>query len=153
MNKYYLYASIALVLTITLGFLFKSNIVSKAKNTPDILSDTSLPRGADKIEVLHFHATQQCWSCTTLGSYVKAVIETKFADQYQTGRIVFKDVNLDLVENTNLVKKFQASGSSLFINVIKDNQDHIEEDVKVWRLLNSQSSFFDYFESRLKQLL
>ncbi|MDD4106726.1 MAG: nitrophenyl compound nitroreductase subunit ArsF family protein [Candidatus Shapirobacteria bacterium] len=161
MNKFYIFGSIAIVLVMGLGFLFGgSGTVSKAENdpTPTPVSsipkiETTLPSGAEKIEVLHFHATQQCWSCITVGEYALKTIVDNFPDEYQSGKITYKDVDGELLENRKIVEKFRASGSSLFINVIKDGQDHIEEDVTVWRLVNNQSQFINYFEAKIKALL
>ncbi len=108
---------------------------------------------AEKIEVVHFHATQQCWSCVTIGKYALKTIKERFPKEYANGVITFKDANGDLPENRDLVIKYQAGGSSLFINAITNDQDHIEEDINVWRLVNNEQRFVDYFENKLNNLL
>ena len=107
----------------------------------------------DKIEVVHFHATRQCWSCITVGKYTLAAIKEKFPQEYQSGKIVFRDVNVDLAENREIVGKYQARGSSLFVNAISKDKDSIEEETTVWRLVNNQEKFTDYFGNKLKTLL
>lgn len=118
-----------------------SNIMSKAETS------------ADKIEVFHFHATQQCWSCITVGEYALKTIQDKFPEEYGNGTIVFRDINGELPENRDMVMKYQARGSSLFVNAITDGKDKIEEDVKVWRLVGNETQFINYFENKLKTLL
>lgn len=108
---------------------------------------------ADKVEVVHFHATQQCWSCITVGEYALKVIKEKFPEEYKNGIITFKDINGELIENKDIVIKYQASGSSLFVNAITDGRDKIEEDVRVWRLVSNEMQFINYFENKLKTLL
>lgn len=118
--------------------------------------ETQIPKiknSTDKIEVVHFHAARQCWSCITVGKYALKTIQEKFPEEYQNGIIVFKDINVELPENRNIAMKYQAGGSSLFVNAITDNQDNIEEDVKVWRLITNETQFIDYFENKLKNLL
>lgn len=107
----------------------------------------------DKIQVVHFHATQQCWSCITVGEYALNTIKDKFPEEYANGMIEFIEVNLDLAENSEIVDKFGASGSSLFINVISEGNDNISEDVAVWRLVGSETSFVKYFEGKLSGYL
>lgn len=107
---------------------------------------------ADKIEVVHFHATQQCWSCITVGEYALKTIKEKFPDEYASGKITYKDVNGDLVENRDLIIKYQARGSSLFVNAIRGEKDDIAEDVIVWRLVNNEGQFISYFENKLNNL-
>jgi len=49
--------------------------------------------------------------------------------------------------------KYQAPGSSLFVNAISEGQNSIEEDTKVWYLVTNKEKFTEYFESKLKTLL
>jgi ABC-type glycerol-3-phosphate transport system substrate-binding protein len=107
----------------------------------------------DRIEVIHFHATQQCWSCITVGEYALQTIKEKFPEEYRDGRITYQDINGELPANRDLVTKYQATGSALFINTIKNGQDNIEEDTTVWRLVNNQANFVNYFESKLRTAL
>ena len=108
---------------------------------------------AEKIEIIHFHATQQCWSCTTVGQYALKTIQEKFPEEYKNGTIVFRDINAELPENRDIVMKYQARGSSLFINAIVNKNDNIEEDTAVWRLVSNENQFITYFENRLNTLL
>ncbi len=108
---------------------------------------------SDKIEVFVFHNTQRCISCINLGKYAKETIETKFLTEFNNGKIIFKEINLDLPENKALGEKFQASGSSLYINGIKDNKDNISYESKLWMLVTDKQKFMDYLETRIRSLL
>jgi hypothetical protein len=108
---------------------------------------------AEKIEVVHFHATQQCWSCITVGEYALKTIKEKFPEEYKNGTIVFRDINGELPENKDMVIKYQAGGSSLFVNAITAGKDNIKEDVTVWRLVSNESQFTSYFQDKLNKLL
>ncbi|MFH1597894.1 MAG: nitrophenyl compound nitroreductase subunit ArsF family protein [Patescibacteria group bacterium] len=117
------------------------------------VESSSVDLGADRIEVVHFHATQQCWSCITVGELALKTIQEKFPEEYKNGLIVFKDINGELPENKNIVIKYQASGSSLFINAITNGSDNIQEDTTVWRYVSNETQFINYLENILKTLL
>ncbi len=108
---------------------------------------------ADKIEVVHFHATQQCWSCITVGELALKTIKEKFPDEYADGTIVYMDINGELPENSAMVTKYQAGGSSLFTNSIQNGKETIREDVNVWRYVSNETRFIGYFEKKLTTLL
>ncbi|MBU1200402.1 hypothetical protein KJ953_02600 [Patescibacteria group bacterium] len=146
MNKKIIIFISAILIIIILSFGFKGFF----NNTPLVSQNIIV---ADKIEVVHFHGMQQCWSCITMGEYALETIKNKFPEEYQSGKIVFKDINGELPENKEMVIKYQARGSSLFINAISNNKDSIEEDTAVWQLVNNQEKFTDYFENKLKTLL
>lgn len=108
---------------------------------------------AEKIEIIHFHATQQCWSCITVGDFTEKSLKTLFSNELENGKIVFKSINYELSENSEITQKYRATGSSLFINLIYDGKDHISEDVQVWRLVNSEIQFREYLGDKLEQYL
>lgn len=108
---------------------------------------------AEKIEVIHFHATQQCWSCTTIADFAEKTLKSRFQGELDSGKIVFQSINIDLPENKEIVSKYEATGSSLFVNYIYDGKDHIAEDVQVWSLVNNQAQFEKYFGDKLEKYL
>ncbi|MBU0708169.1 hypothetical protein KJ596_00250 [Patescibacteria group bacterium] len=160
MNKNVIFSTCLILITIALLFSIKG-VANKSTDRPSTLGSTQpasvepqqekVP--ADKIEVVHFHGTRQCWSCLTIGEYTLQTIKDKFPEEYQSGKIVFEDINSELPENKEIVNKYQARGSSLFVNTINNNKDSITEDTTVWRLVTSQIQFTDYFENKLKTLL
>ena len=125
---------------------------NKPTEAPSIDGQT-MKIAAVKIEVIHFHATQQCWSCITVGEYALKTIKEKFPEEYASGAIVFRDIDAELPENRDLVVKYQARGSALFVNAITAGKDNIEEDVTVWRLVSNESQFISYFQDKLNKLL
>lgn len=108
---------------------------------------------ADKLEVYYFHRTQRCYSCKTIGQYVRETMEQKYGEQIKSGLIDFRELNVELPENKNIAKKYQASGSSLYINRIIDNNDNIEQDTNVWRLLGDETKFKKYLEDKINAYL
>ena len=127
--------------------------VNNTDNNSHDLPMSKASQAAEKIEVVHFHATQECWSCKTVGEFSLKTIKDKFPEEYENGTIVFKDINGELPENRDMVMKYQTSGSSLFINAITNGQDNIEEDVTVWRLVSNENQFINYFQDKLNKLL
>lgn len=108
---------------------------------------------ADKIEVFMFHTTQRCASCVNIGRYTKNTLEKYFKKELDSGKIIFREINIDLSENKEISRKFKAVGSSLFINTIYDEQDHIGEDTNVWRLAYDQEEVEIYFKNKIDSFL
>ena len=125
---------------------------SQNKNNSNIpIANTDIT--ADKLQVYYFHRTQRCYSCLTIGKYIKETIEDNFANEIQNGTIDFQEINIELPENRELAKKFKASGSSLFINTIRNSQDDISQDTNVWRLVGNENQFKSYLVDKLNFLL
>jgi len=139
------------ILIIGVSFLLFSNPQPKTQEKK--VESASEVLNAEKIEVIHFHSTKQCWSCITVGELALKTIEQEFPEEYEQGIVTFEDVNVDLAKNKELVSKYKARGSSLFVNAIVDGKDNIEEDFEVWRLLRDEEKYIEYLANKLNDLL
>lgn len=146
--------SLLIQLTIFFVIALALIILGSAKNSQssDVDGEIAKPK-ADKIEIMYFHSTVRCASCVTLEEYVKEAVDEFFKEEIASGIISFQEVNVDLPENKDLALKFKAVGSSLKINEIYDETDHIEEDVRVWRYLSDNDSFKNYLKNRIESRL
>jgi len=126
----------------------QNNNLTKTNNINNY-SMSSAEQVAEKLEIYYFHRTARCYSCKIIGQYTREVIEQKYSEQLKNGAIDFRELNVELSENKEIAKKYQASGSSLFINRIINNGDNIEQDTNVWRLLNNENQFKDYLENKI----
>ena len=132
----------------------KKQTVASEKNIDDnIYSTPNAEQVAEKLEVYYFHRATRCYSCKIIGQYVKETMDQKYGEQIKNGTIDFKELNVELPENKEITQKFQASGSSLYINKIIDGKDNIEQDTNVWRLLGDETKFKNYLENKINSYL
>lgn len=119
----------------------------------DGVSKTALV--ADKIEIIDFHSVRRCMICLGMEKNAKATLDKYFSEELANGKITFQSVNVEesALETQELVGKYQATGTSLFINVIKDGQDHIEQDITAWRFARRDKEFQAYFKEEIENLL
>ena len=144
---------IFLAVVVIFGIIANTPVDSNSQSKKAKNEKTEVLSPAEKIEVLHFHVTKQCWTCITVGQYVLETIKERFPEEYKNGIIVFRDVNGDLPENKELVMKYKAGNLSLLINATVDGEENISEDVTVWRLVGNEMQFKNYFEGKIKKLL
>ncbi len=155
MNKKIIAPSLLLIFLLLTVFLMgcdnQSNFQGSGKNT---LSDsTSEISKAERVEVVCFYGTHRCISCKIVEEYAKKTLEEFFQSELRTGKITFKSINIELPENRDIVVKYQARGSSLFINAIKDGKDNISEDVDVWYLTGDEQAYKEYFKEKIEKIL
>lgn len=100
----------------------------------------------EKVEVYHFHATRQCYSCITLGAYAEETVNTYFAPEVAAGKVVFAHVNVELPENKALVEQYGPTGSSLWIGVYDKNGFHKEENINVWYKIGNKDEYLAYLK-------
>jgi len=71
----------------------------------------------NKIEVIDFHSIHRCITCKAIEANTKFTLEKYFSDELKSGEITFQSINVDEKENYAMAEKFEASGTSLFLNV------------------------------------
>ena len=84
---------------------------------------TSLDKSISKIEVLDFHSTHRCMTCNAIEANTKYTLNTYFAKELKDAKITFQVINVDKKENEKIAEKFEASGTALILNVIKNGKE------------------------------
>jgi hypothetical protein len=109
--------------------------------------DTSLDQSISKIEVLDFHSTHRCITCNAIEANTKYTLDTYFAKELKTDQITFQVINVDKKENEKIAEKFEASGTSLILNVIK-NGTETQINLTDFAFMNGNNQ--DVFSKELK---
>lgn len=117
----------------------------------------STDKNTSKIEVIDFHSTHRCMTCKAIEANTKFTLDTYFSEDIKDGKITFQVINIDEKENEKLAEKFEASGTALFLNVIKDGEEkHIDLTEFAFMEGNDQDIFSkelkDKIENELKTL-
>ena len=108
---------------------------------------------ADKVEIVYFHRTQQCYSCRYAEEGTRYTVETYFDDELDSGRLTFQSVDVQDSKNAAIVEKYGAYTSSLFINAIKDGTDHIEQVTDIWLVIGDDEASVELVKSKIQKSL
>lgn len=84
---------------------------------------TASDQAISKIEVLDFHSTHRCMTCNAIEANTNFTLNTYFPNELKESKITFQVINVDKEENEAIAEKFQAAGTSLFLNVIKNGKE------------------------------
>lgn len=103
--------------TLIISFFLISCVGKSQNGTSANTNKTSM------IEVYDFHTTNRCVTCKSIEANTLYTLETYFAKELEDGKITFQIVNIDDDENYELAKKFKASGTSLYLNVISTEKE------------------------------
>jgi len=149
MNKKYIYTGIGIAVVLLLIFTIPKYFTGN-------VTALGIPISGDieKVEIYHFHATSQCYSCKTVGAYAEETINTYFANELKSGKIVFGHINGELPENSVLVKRYGVTGSSLWIGTYyKDGKFTKEENVNVWYKISNKEDYMNYLRGVIESKL
>ena len=98
-------------------------LLSACNGQPKKDTNAALDASISKIEVLDFHSTHRCMTCNAIEKNTKYTLDTYFSKELKADKITFQVINVDEKENENIAEKFEASGTSLILNVIKKGKE------------------------------
>jgi hypothetical protein len=119
--------------------------------TPPASNNSSGP--ADRVDVVYFHRTVRCYSCQYAEAGTRYTVETYFADELASGKLTFQSIDVQDEANADIVEKYGAYGSQLFINTIKDGTDHIEQVTDIWLVIGKDEAFVEIVKSKIEKSL
>jgi hypothetical protein len=113
-------------------------------------SETKEIESVNKLEVYAFHGTRQCETCKNMKANTKAALETFFADELASGKIIYKVIDVDDEKNEAIAEKFEATGTALMINKIINGNDNIED----WsEFAFEKANNSEVFQAELKEMI
>lgn len=94
--------------------LFFLLLIVSCKSEAQVSKNVGKSNG-NALEVIDFHNTHRCKTCLAIENAAKEVLNAQFSSEMQSGKIIFKTVNVDEEANAKIAEQFEASGSALFI--------------------------------------
>jgi len=99
------------------------SLILTSCNGQDKNKATSLDTSISKIEVLDFHSTHRCMTCNAIEANTKYTLDLYFSKELKDDVITFQVINVDEKKNEKIAEKFEASGTALFLNVIRNGKE------------------------------
>lgn len=110
------------ILSLAIVSIFLFSCSGKAQE-----NQSKIDKEISKIEVIDFYGTHRCVTCKAIESNVIYTLKTYFEDELKNGKISLKTVNVDDENNYKMAEDYQAAGTALFLNIIKNGKEtHID---------------------------
>ena len=130
-------------------FLILSACQGQDNSKTIVTNDTST-----KIELIDFYGTHRCVTCEAIEANAKYTVETFFQEAVNKGQLEFKTVNVDDEKNYSIAERFEATGTALFINVIKGGQEqHIDLTNFAFQKGRDQEAFSAELKEKISEQL
>jgi hypothetical protein len=101
----------------------------------------------NKIEVIDFHSTRRCMTCNAIEENTKFTLNNYFAKELESGKITFQSINVDDEKNYEMALKYEAAGTSLFLNVVISGEE-TQIDITNFAFQNGRNQ--EVFAKKLK---
>ncbi len=138
----------------TFVILSCSNPNNTQEKTEKPLTTIQETDSSTRIEVYAFHGTNQCETCKNMKAHTKATLEKYFAEELKSGKIVFQIIDVDDPQNEKIAEKFQATGTALMLNEIKNGEEKIIDlSDMAFEKANEKELFVEDFKYRIAELI
>jgi hypothetical protein len=109
----------------------------------------------ERVDVVYFHRPQRCPSCLCFEERVRYVVTTYFQNDINTGKMTFAVYDIGDSKNADIVNKYGAVGSQLFINTVNNGRDNIKDiqDIWSWNCRNNKPGFDQQVKNVIEQSL
>jgi hypothetical protein len=108
-----------------------------------------------RVDVVYFHRPQRCPTCLCFEERIRYVVSTYFQNELDSGQMTFGVYNIGDSKNTDIAKKYNAVGSQLFINTVKNGTDNIKDiqDIWSWSCRTNKAGFDQKVKNVIEQSL
>jgi hypothetical protein len=107
------YVPIWLILWLIMASCGSRTVVDQQNQLPEV----------DRIEILFFQSPQRCVICDNIETRTKELLDSLYSNEIAKGDMVYKIIEISKKENENIVDKYEAAWTSLFINRWKDGKE------------------------------
>ncbi|MBK9016111.1 MAG: hypothetical protein IPM82_19750 [Saprospiraceae bacterium] len=98
-----------------------------AADSINIESMMAVTPAANRIEVIDFYGTHRCVTCKAIEANTKYALATLYPEELKSGKITFRTVNVDDKANYDMAEAYEATGTALYLNVVKDGKEtHVD---------------------------
>jgi hypothetical protein len=121
--------------------------------TPPEITEPETPTEINRVNVVYFHRTNRCHSCTYAEEQIRYTLESYFSDEMESGMVTFQSVDVQNPDNSEIIEKCGAYTSQLFIITITGDSEHIKHVEEIWKLIGKDEDFSNLVEDKITDAL
>ncbi len=120
---------------------------AKASASAAAAVPAAVPVSDNALTVYYFHGTQRCMTCNRIEELTEKALESKFAAELKSGKIVFRSVNVDEPANEHFIRDFALDSKIVCMR----KGEKLEKFPEVWTLVRDPEKFAAYIQSGVEQ--
>jgi len=149
-KQLYRIATGSLLLAIAVAAVLTAGCTGGDPSTPLLSEVTYTGLNVEKVELYHFYDKRsRCISCVMLGDLAEEAVNTYYAEELRSGRLIFDHIDVEVPENSEIVGRYGPTGSSLWIGIYDENGFYAEELLGPWYMIGDRPKFMKYIKAVL----
>lgn len=108
----------------------------------------------DKVIAYYFHNTKRCATCLKIEQLAEEALRERFADAFESGRLQWRELNMEKPANARFVEEYQLVASSVvLVDVENGERRNWEKMDKIWELVGDEAAFKHYIADQAQAYL
>ncbi|MFA5077379.1 MAG: nitrophenyl compound nitroreductase subunit ArsF family protein [Candidatus Micrarchaeia archaeon] len=144
--------ALAMVGILVMGCL--SDAPQHANNSTLVQNNTGTPFKYTKFQtdivLVKFHRNYECAECVNIGVYTQNTLSKHYPSELASGKISYRDVNLDTDPNNEFAKRYNPYYQSLYIIVRNPDGETGRELGSAWGYANDAQGFENYLKGEIE---
>lgn len=118
-------------------------------------ASSGLPRGSQEtLVVWYFHGTMRCPTCQAIEALAHEIVQTDFAQELASGRLIWKTANYEKPMYSALAQKMQVRMPVVALARMQGDQLRESKTLEeVWGLVQDKSRFREFLQKEIRQML
>ncbi|HNX90963.1 MAG TPA: nitrophenyl compound nitroreductase subunit ArsF family protein [Candidatus Omnitrophota bacterium] len=128
--------------------------VSVFVSVPVVSAADAPASGTAKVIAYYFHGSFRCPTCKKLESYAKAAINDNFKNEIASGKLEFKEINVEEKENDHFIGEYQLYTKTLILSLEKDGKETKWKNLdRIWDLVGNKKEYMEYVKNGVDDFL
>ncbi len=122
--------------------------------SPDRAGAAAAERQSETLFVYSFHSNTPCATCRSIESQAREAVYSGFADEAQSGRIVWKTLNYEQDANASIVQKFDVIAPIVVLAKVRGGEIEQWKSLdEVWGLHDDRPAYAAFMRSEINKML
>jgi hypothetical protein len=149
-------AILLLFVAVSAGYLIYKNAQGEPAPAPaqTVLREQAAPAQGRTLVVYFFHGRARCVSCKIIEALGQKALQAGFPEEMKSGRIVWRDIDLDKPENRHFIQEYRILSISLVLSDMENGEQKKWKNLEeVWTRLNDEKAFVEYVQKEIRAWL
>jgi hypothetical protein len=125
----------------------QTGAVSGVRTIKDL---AELPKGpVEQVEVAYFHRTNRCSGCIRAEALTRKTLDTYYSDRLKCGDMVLRVEDVEQPADPEVVRKYDAFGSSLYLGVLKGGVTYAYPVNDIWFTTGDDAKFMQVVRGKI----
>ena len=108
----------------------------------------------DGVKVYYLHGNTRCPTCRTIEAYAQDAVQTGFAEELTSRKIVWEVVNYESPGNEHYAMDYEVVAPNVVLAMFKDGKQAKWKGLpEVWEHVGDKAAFFAFVQTSLREFL